>query len=317
VAVLLTLVGVSLIGIAFAVLPGEDPFDLDERGRMRYVYTAEAFLVLTFMHLRLTMPWMFGGFFARFWPIGVMVMAFAGAGLSDLFRRQGRMVLAEPLGKTGVILPLLPVIGYWSLNSEVPYSGLLLLVGLFYGVLSVMRRSFGFGILAAMAGNAGLWHFLKGVEGMAFYQHPQLWLIPAAASVLLAARINRDSLSVEQMNSIRYGALVTIYVSSTADIFLNGVNDSPWLPIILAVLAVAGVASGLMLRIRAFLFLGTAFLMLSMLTMIWSASVNLGWTWLWYVTGIGFGVLIIYTVAMFERKREQMLGFVERLKQWQ
>ena len=317
VAVLVTLIGVSLSGIAFAVLPGEDPFDLDERGKMRYVYLSEVFLVLTFVHLRLTMPWLFGGVFTAYWPIVVMLLAFAGVALSEVFRRQGKLVLAEPLAKTGVLLPLLPVIGFWSLNSQVPYSGLLLTVGLFYGVLSVMKRSLGFGLLAALAGNSGLWHLLNRVDGLAFFEHPQLWLIPAAVSVLLAARINRESLTADQMNSIRYGAMVTIYVSSTADIFINGVDDAPWLPIILAVLAVAGVAAGLMLRIRAFLFLGTAFLLLSMLTMIWSASVNLRWTWLWYVTGIAFGVLIIYTVAMFERKREQMIGFVERLKQWQ
>ncbi|MBL8189316.1 MAG: hypothetical protein JNK38_15010 [Acidobacteria bacterium] len=317
VAVLATLIGVSLIGIAFAVLPGEDPFDLDERGKMRYVYLTEVFVVLTFVHLRLTMPWLFGGIFSAYWPIVVMLLAFAGVALSEVFRRQGKLVLAEPLANTGVLLPLLPVIGFWSLNSQVPYSGLLLTVGLFYGVLSVMKRSLGLGLLAALTGNSGLWHFLNRVEGLTFFEHPQLWLIPAAVSVLLAARINRESLSVEQMNSIRYGALVTIYVSSTADIFINGVDNAPWLPIILAVLAVGGVAAGLMLRIRAFLFLGTAFLLLSMLTIIWSASVNLQWTWLWYVTGIAFGVLIIYTVAMFERKREQMIGFVERLKQWQ
>jgi hypothetical protein len=317
VAVLVTLIGVSLIGIAFAVLPGEDPFDLDERGKMRYVYLTEVFMALTFMHLRLTMPWLFGGIFSAYWPIVVMLLAFAGVALSELFRRQGKLVLAEPLAKTGVLLPLLPVIGFWSLNSQVPYSGLLLTVGLFYGVLSVMKRSLGLGLLAALAGNSGLWHFLNRVDGLTFFEHPQLWLIPMAVSVLLAARINRESLSADQMNSIRYGALVTIYVSSTADIFINGVEAAPWLPIILAVLAVGGVIAGLMMRVRAFLFLGTAFLLLSMLTMIWSASVNLQWTWLWYVTGIAFGVLIIYTVAMFERKREQMIGFVERLKQWQ
>ncbi len=317
VAVLVTLIGVCLIGIAFAVLPGEDPFDLDERGKMRYVYLTEVFLALTFVHLRLTMPWLFGGIFSAYWPIVVMLLAFTGVALSEVFRRQGKLVLAEPLAKTGVLLPMLPVIGFWSLNSQVPYSGLLLTVGLFYGVLSVMKRSLGLGLLAALAGNSGLWHFLNRVEGLTFFEHPQLWMIPLAVSVLLAARINRESLSAEQMNSIRYGALVTIYVSSTADIFINGVETAPWLPIILAVLAVGGVIAGLMMRIRAFLFLGTAFLLLSMLTMIWSASVNLQWTWLWYVTGIAFGVLIIYTVAMFERKREQMIGFVERLKQWQ
>jgi hypothetical protein len=316
-AVLGTLICLCLIGLAFAILPGEDPFGLDERGRMRYVYAVEACIVLTLMHVRVTMPWLFGGRFTAYWPLLVMLVAFVGIGLSELFRRQGKLVLAEPLERTGVLLPLLPVIGFWALDSQVSYSMLLLLAGLFYGWLSVLRHSFGFGLLAALAGNGGLWHFLHGVDGYGLSEHPQLWLIPVSLSVLLAARINRDSLSQEQHSSIRYGALIVIYVSSTADIFLNGVDDSPWLPIVLSVLSVGGVIAGLMLRVRSFLFLGTAFLLLSMLTMIWSASVNLRWTWLWYVTGIALGVFILYSFAMFERRREEMLRFVERLKQWQ
>lgn len=316
-AVLLTLVGLAVIGLAFAVLPGEDPFNLDERKRMRYVYATEGVVVLTLMHLRVAMPWLFSGRFSPYWPLIVMALAFLGIGLSELFRRQGKLVLAEPLERTGVVLPLLPVVGFWGIGSQVPYSGLLLVIGLFYGWMSVRRHSFAFGLLAALAANCGLWHFLHRSDGFSFYEHPQLWLIPAALSVLLAARINRNSLSQEQTSSIRYAALITIYVSSTADIFLNGVDDSPWLPIVLAVLSVGGVIAGLMLRVRSFLFLGTAFLLLSTLTMIWSASINLGWTWLWSVMGIALGVLIIFTFAIFERKREEMLSFVQGLKRWQ
>jgi fructose-specific phosphotransferase system IIC component len=150
-----------------------------------------------------------------------------------------------------------------------------------------------------------------------FYQHPQLWLIPFSLSVLLAARINRDRLTRDQMTMIRYATLMMIYISSTADIFINGVRESPWLTMVLAGLSVAGVIAGLMMRVRAFLFLGAAFLLLSVLTMIRAASVNLGWVWLWYVTGIAFGALIIYTFALFERKRQEMLSLVERLKHWQ
>jgi hypothetical protein len=316
-ATLVTLVGLCLSGLAFALLPGEDPFGLDDRGRMRYVYAAEGFLVLTLMQVRITMPWLFGGTFTKYWPLLVMAVAFAGVALSETFRRQGRLVLAKPLERTGVLLPVLPVIGFWAFEAQVSYSMLLLVVGLFYGWLSVMRHSFGFGLLAALAGNGGLWHFLHGEAGYSFSEHPQLWLIPVALSVLLAAHHNRDSLSSEQMSSIRYGSLMTIYVSSTADIFLNGVNDAPWLPIVLAVLSVSGVIAGILLRIRSFLFLGTGFLLLSLLTMIWSASVNLHWAWLWWVMGIALGVFILYAFAMFERKREEMLTLVARLKQWQ
>ncbi|HMV47642.1 MAG TPA: hypothetical protein PKD31_07815, partial [Blastocatellia bacterium] len=312
-----SLLGLCVIGLIFAILPDEDPFGWDERGRMLYVYAVEGCVVLTLMHVRVTMPWLFGGRFAPYWPLLVMLLAFGGIALSEVFRRQGKLVLAEPLGRTGIMLPLLPVIGFWVVNSQVSYSALLLLAGLFYGCLSVMRRSFGLGLLAALAGNSGLWHFLHGTNGFGLSEHPQLWLIPAALSVLLAARINRSSLSAEQHSSIRYGALVVIYVSSTADIFLNGVDDSPWLPMVLAALSVGGVMAGLMLRIRPFLFLGTAFLLLSILTMIWSASVNLRWTWLWFVTGIALGVFILYSLAVFERRREEMRRFVERLRQWQ
>jgi hypothetical protein len=111
--------------------------------------------------------------------------------------------------------------------------------------------------------------------------------------------------------------LTTIYVSSTADIFINGVATSPWLPLILAALALCGVLCGMMFRIRAFLVMGSLFLLLAITTMIRYAHVNFGWTWLWYAAGIITGMLIITTFAVFEKKREEMLRVVEGLKEWQ
>jgi hypothetical protein len=318
--VLATLIVLTLASIGLALLPGEDPLGLDKPGRERkkmgYVYAAEAFIVLGVMHARITIPELFGRLFQPFWPLIIMALAFTGVALGELFRRRGREVLAEPLGRTGFFLPLLPVLGFWVSDSRVPFTGLLLLVGLFYGILSVMRRSFFIGLLAAAAGNGGLWHFLDHIPECGFSQHPQLWLIPAALSVLAAARVNRDNLTQEQMAGIRYASLMTIYISSTADIFINGVYNSPWLSLILAVISVAGVITGLMLRVRAFLFMGTGFLLLAVMTMIWTALVNLGWSWLWYATGIAFGILIIYAVAMFEKKRTHMLNLLDQLKQW-
>ncbi len=318
--VLATLIVLSLLSLALALIPGEDPLGLDkpelERKKMGYVYAAEAFIAMGLMHARITMPWLFGGVFQLFWPLIVMALAFSGVALGELFRRRKLYVLAEPLARTGMILPLLPVFGFWVADSLVPLSGLLLLVGLFYGILSVMRHSFFIGLLAAVAGNGGVWHFFNGIDGYGFYQHPQLWLIPAALSVLAAARVNRDSLTQDQMTGIRYASLMTIYISSTADIFINGVYEKPWLSVLLAAISVSGVIAGLILRVRAFLFLGTGFLLIAVLTMIWTASVTLGWSWLWYVTGIALGIFIIYSFAMFERRRTRMLNLLDQLKQW-
>ena len=154
---------------------------------------------------------------------------------------------------------------------EVHYSLVLLLVGLLYGALSVSRKSFGFGLLAALAANGGLAYLLHRQE-FDLLLHSQFWLVPGAISVLAAAYLNRDRLTKEQMIAIRYFALMAIYVSSTVDIFSNGVKEQPWLPVVLAVLSVAGILAGIMLRVRAILACGTVLLLVALATMIkWAA----------------------------------------------
>jgi hypothetical protein len=180
-----------------------------------------------------------------------------------------------------------------------------------------LRRSFVFGVLAAVAGNTGLWYVFHHTPNYQFLQHPQLWLIPVALSVLVAAYLNEDKLTEDQMAGVRYLSLVTIYASSTADIFINGVANSPWLPLILGSFSLAGVFAGIVFRIRGLLLLGSIFLLLSIITMIWYASVNLGWTWLWYVAGIVTGATIIFMFALFEKKRSEVLRVVEGLKDWE
>ncbi len=312
-----TLLAASMLCIFFAVRSAHDPLELSESGRMKYVYVAEALLALFFMHIRLTMPWLFSGFFERYWPLAIVFLAFVGVGIAETLRRQGVMVVARPVERTGVFLPLLPVIGFWIIDSRVDYSLVLFMIGLLYASLSILRRSFVFGMLAALAGNGGLWYMLQKTESYGFFQHPQMWLIPVALSVLIAAYLNRERFTEEQMTGIRYITLMMIYVSSTSDIFINGVAESPWLPLALAGLSLAGVLCGIMFRVRAFLFLGAMFLLIAVISMIWYASVNLGWTWLWYVAGIATGALIIFTFALFEKKRSEMLQVLEDLRGWQ
>jgi hypothetical protein len=305
IAVGVTLIASVIIGVLFALSPNHDPLGLSERGRMRYVYAAEVMLTLLFLHVRLTMPWLFTGFFERYWPLIVMSIAFFGVVTSEALRRAQVLVLARPLERSGAFLPLLPVLGFWIASSEVDFSVLLFIVGGLYGLLSILRRSFGFGLLAAVAGNAGLWYAFQRTVDYGFLQHPQLWLVPAALSVLAAACLNDDKLGEDQMTGIRYLSLVTIYVSSTADIFINGVANSPWLPLILGSFSLAGIFAGIVFRIRGMSLMGSMFLLLSIVTMIWYASANFGWTWLWYVFGIVTGAAIILTFAVFENKKHK------------
>ncbi len=316
VAIALTLIAAVVIPVLFALSPNHDPLGLSDRGRTGYVYAAEVMLALLFLHIRLTMPWLFTGFIERHWPLMLMLIAYFGVVTSEALRRRQLLVLAKPLERTGAFVPLLPVLGFWMVSSEVDFSVLLFIVGGLYGLLSILRRSFPFGLVAAVAGNAGLWYAFQRTEDYQFLQHPQLWLVPVALSVLIAAYLNEEKLNEDQMTGIRYLSLVTIYVSSTADIFINGVANSPWLPLILGSFSLAGVFSGILFRIRGLLLLGSIFLLLSITTMIWYASANFGWTWLWYVAGIVTGATIIFMFAVFEKKRTEVLRVVDGLKEW-
>src|SRR5205807_9904209 len=116
--------------------------------------------------------------------------------------------------------------------------------------------------------------------------------------------------------TLRYTGLGLLYLSSTADMFIAGLGKSLWMPLILMVLSILGVLAGILLRVRAYLFLGIGFLFLVIFSMIWHAAVDLSQTWVWWASGIVLGVAILTLFAVFEKRRNDVLLVVEQIKQW-
>jgi hypothetical protein len=345
--VLAVALGFFLLVVAvlwFAIAPGRDPLGFSERGRTLYVYAAELLAVLLLVHLRLNVPDIFPKFVGRHWPLVIMCIAFIGVGLGEWFERRGWRVLAEPLRRTSMFLPLLPLVAFWARDwtglreaavSNLPalsplcrylerleggfglHASVWFIVGMLYATIAVSRRSFRFAMLGAVSANFGLWVIFANVQGLQFVAHPQLWLIPLALILLVAEQINRDKLTDVRATGLRYLALTILYVSSTADMFIAGIGNSVWLPIILALLSVLGIFAGILLRVRAFLFQGLTFLFVVVFTMIWHAAVHHGQTWVWYVSGIVLGAAILALFAVFEKRRNEVAKVIEDLKQWE
>jgi hypothetical protein len=301
--------------ISLALLPGRDPLLLSETNRQAYVYGAQVIAALLFAHLYVCRPLWFDSVLRPYWPFIVMGLAFIGVGSGELFRRWNIRVLAEPLERSGALLPILPVIGMWALGRS-DEAQILLVVGLLYLALSFTRKSWPAMVAAALAGNGALWALLLDYE-FNFAGHPQFWLIPPALSALLASHINRHRLRPDVLTAIRYAATVVIYVSSTSEIFLRGIGDSLWPPMVLLVLAVAGTLAGIALRVRAFLFLGTAFTLLALIAMIAHAARAIEHVWPWWVFGISVGIAILILFGIFEKKRPEVLALISRLKAWE
>jgi hypothetical protein len=318
-ATLVAIPALMVLCIRLALRIERDPLRLPELGRTAYVYVAELLLVLLFVHIRFNVPEIFLGTMVRYWTFAVMVLAFVGN------------VLAVPLRKTGVLLPLIPLVAFWvkpppalmefadhqapglspflAYLEKLPqhfdaYAWLWTLAGGVYGLVALSRKSFGWALLAALASNAALWALLTH-QGVPFLIHPQAWVIPLALIILVSEHVNRRRLDKDLSNSLRYFGVAMIYVASAADMFIAGVGNSVWLPVLLAVFCVAGVLLGILLRVRAFLFLGVAFLLLDVFAMIWHAAVDLEQTWVWYVSGIILGVAILTLFAVFEKRKKR------------
>jgi hypothetical protein len=310
------IVALIVAGLCFAVLPGRDPLGASERARTAYVYAAEVLLVLFFVHFKLTMPGLFKRqVFIQYWPFVLMGIAFLGVWLSEYFRRKELRVLAEPLQWTGGFLPMLPVLAYWVSPTASEYAMVWFLAGFLYGFMSIFKRSWRFALLGSVAANMGLWVLLQD-SGLYFWKHPQMWLIPIALVVLVAEQLNQDRLTQSQSAAIRYLALIVIYVSSTSDMFIAGLGSTWELPLALMVLSVLGVLSGVLLRVRAFLYLGSSFLVLVIATMIWHAGVDQRQTWILWSSGIVLGVAIYALFMYFEKRRQNVLHLVKQLKKW-
>ncbi|MAX23638.1 MAG: hypothetical protein CMJ19_03955 [Phycisphaeraceae bacterium] len=303
--------------VFFAIKDRYDPLSLQYSYKQVYVYAAQVLGGMLALHLKLTMPWLFKGLVAAYWPLVVLGIALAGIAIGHQCLRRNLAVVGKPLMNTGTWLPLVACIEIFLGNSVIDYSLILLAVGGVYLVLAVMKRSFVLGIIATLALNGSLWHLLHRVPGLGINQHPQLWIIPLALTILASGYLNRKQLSDDQSRFIHYGCLLAIYLSSTLDVFLIGVVQAPWLPLVLAGLSIIGIFIGLAKRIRSYLFLGTGFLCLSLLTMIWHAATNLGWTWIWYVAGIALGIAIITVFALFEKKKNEMNKVIEGVKDWE
>ena len=254
----------------------------------------------------------------------VMGVAFVGAGLSELFHRRRMPVLSQPLEWTALLLPLAPAIGYWFMKGTTGETWFLghasptmwLLMGLFYGFMAINKRSIWLGTLAVLSGNTGLWVLWSRLD-IDIYEHPQLWLIPIALAALVAEYLNHDRLDKAQSAAVRYLALGMIYISSTADMFIAGVGQDVLTPLILMVLSVLGALAGIFLRVRSFLYLGVAFLVLDIVSMVWYAAVDQRIWWVAAACGIALGAAILAMAMFWEKRRNDVLAAVEWFKDWE
>ncbi|MDB4339105.1 hypothetical protein OAA19_03235, partial [Rubripirellula sp.] len=77
-----------------------------------------------------------------------------------------------------------------------------------------------------------------------------------------------------------------------------------------------GMLSGIVLRVRAFLFLGAAFVFLWTASMVWHANRFMESVWPWWVFGITTGICLLAALMALEKYKPQLKRYSAELSKW-
>ena len=278
--------------LAIAVRPKHDAFSFSISLRKGLVYAAQVAAVLGIIFAYATIPWLFQLGLKHYWPYVLMVTAIGGLVLAKLLEHGQLTVLGQPLMNLAMAIPLAGAAGTLLTSTKTDAARHA------NGRFGVLDRGHGSAIDGRECRGARIWKlalycFYEKFPHFRFLEHPQLWLIPPAISVLIAAQFNRQRMRRSDLAMLRYAALGTIYVSSTSEIYIQEMGEQLWPPIVLAVLSLGGIFAGILLQVRAFLYVGTLFLLTAMFAMVYHAAQRLEHVWPWWAFGLCVGIVIL------------------------
>ncbi len=222
-------------------------------------------------------------------------------------------IFQRPAYLTSVMMPGLSVaLAVWHSFSEESFYDQITVMNPFiiacaasyYALLAFQKKNREFAYLAAILYDGAMFLLWTDLQ----LSDLQFYFIPVGLTILFIAQIHKDSLGRENLSHLRsFGSLV-IYASPAWSVVTSG-SDVHALS--LAILSFLGIGIGIALRIRAFLYLGTIFLVMDLLAQVVIQSYqNSLFKWLCILLT---GILIILLAAFFERKREKVLQKIEDL----
>ncbi|RMF40113.1 MAG: hypothetical protein D6753_12375 [Planctomycetota bacterium] len=324
----LTLVAWALVFarlLVLAVTPKDLGFDLPRAERHAAVYMAEGVVVVFSAAVYLHFPQWFTGWMVHWWPIVVVMVAYSSLALGQVLQRGRLDVLSDPVARSGLLLPLIPLAGvwWWGVAEDTVwrdfdrFAFLVALAAAFYATYAYTRRTAWAHLVSIALAVLAFWLWLYSQPDLRFARHPQLWIVPPTLIVLAFAEWHRRRLPTSLRLVVRYMSLLLIYSSSTAEVFLRAFAGQFWPPLVLLVLSLTGVAAGIVLRIRPFLYCGALFTAVALVGMVWHAQQAIGQIWPWWAFGIATGVAAIFLLGYIEKNKPRMRAYLEQIREWE
>ncbi len=207
---------------------------------------------------------------------------------------------SRPLYHLALLLPLLALATVpWQLASSWTGGALLAAAVLYLSLAGGLRNPLPLylGVLA-LNGAVYLWAPLWADR----YGLWQLYIVPAAVSVLALLHLHRRELRPKVLSGARLAALSALYAGAGLDVFLR---PELWIFVLALALALTGIVLGIALRVRAFLYAGVAFLVLNVAGQLARFYPEQGLSRALIL--IGLGPVITVGMVIFNLKREEIM----------
>jgi hypothetical protein len=234
----------------------------------------------------------------------------AGAAFGGLYGWASRLespVFRRPAMFGAVALPL---VGLFPAPWErEPLVCAALLVGLAAHFAAMARRPdlrHPLSVLSAVAFNAALLVAWQGTGAGEL----QYYVIPASLSALVLLRLFHDQLSSVARARLRALAITVLYGAAA---WKPLVFDETWAMLLCALVCVLGVAAGVASRIRSYVYLGTAFLVVTVSANLVRSGMRdhrLGAVFL-----SALGLLVVGFMVLLSAQRAELLKRYERVRQ--
>jgi hypothetical protein len=204
------------------------------------------------------------GFYLRMIALGAAPMGLWDTSMLIVFAYAlfflHRIFPSKPLFNLALFTPLLALLTVPFQLQSPEASATLMVTGVLYLMIRRYTQKQFPVYLALLAFNVGLYLWIPGIAEAS--RLIQVYVIPAALSLLILLQLHRHEIKPSVLMSTRLAATSTIYASATLDVFL--LPDTEIFILALA-LSFAGILLGISLRIRAFLYAGVCFLLLNVI----------------------------------------------------
>ncbi|MBD3882490.1 hypothetical protein IFO70_12035 [Phormidium tenue FACHB-886] len=222
--------------------------------------------------------------------------------------------LLDPWQKTAMVLPMTIVV----LTLQPIAIQSLLIVAAFYAWLAKSTRNIRLSYLAVLLLDWAILRYLGQQNSLSL-----LWIsVALGGSLLYAAQIDPALRSVpgrEQRHWLRSLATGLICLTALYQAEIETGASGFWVGLFALGIGLVFVLLGIVLRVRAFLYIGTAAFILRVLRLLW-LFVSTYSLLLWAI-GIVLGLLFIWIAANFEARRHQMNALLQywmtELESWE